>query len=150
MPHHYFANLLPEANRIRICRERKISVDNDFELLRAIGGECAGAFSILGDESEDRPSQYRELSDKDLTDLLVKRNPSVVVEEGDNPPRLSLAGAQDKAPVKYENGRGHYPNMADKTEQKDPGLTGCTYADEKLLPAIRASGRFVDQEMGSF
>ncbi len=108
--HHYFANLLPEANsRIRVCRERKISVDNDFELLRAIGGECAGAFSILGDESEDTPSQYRELSDKGLTDLLVKRNPSVVVEAGDNPPRLSLAGAQDKAPVKYENGRFNIP-----------------------------------------
>jgi serine/threonine-protein kinase HipA len=108
--HNYFANLLPEADsRKRICRERKISVDNDFELLRAIGGECAGALSILGDEPQDDTPQYRELSSDDLTELLRVRNPSVVVEEGDNPPRLSLAGAQDKSPVKYENGTFYIP-----------------------------------------
>jgi serine/threonine-protein kinase HipA len=108
--HHYFANLLPEANsRLRICREKKISVDNDFELLRAIGGECAGALSILGDEPQQTTPEYRQLSDADLTELLVKRNPSLVVEAGDNPPRLSLAGAQDKAPVKYEDGKFYIP-----------------------------------------
>ncbi len=45
------------------------------------------------------------------------------------------------------NGGGHSPGTADKTEQIDPGITGCDYADEVLLPAIRSSGRFVDQEM---
>jgi serine/threonine-protein kinase HipA len=108
--HHYFSNLLPEANtRIRICREMKISADNDFELLRAIGGECAGALTILGDEPQDAAPQYRQLNDADLTALLVKRNPLIVVEEGDNPPRLSLPGAQDKAPVKYEDGNFYIP-----------------------------------------
>lgn len=108
--HHYFSNLLPEANsRIRICREKKISVDNDFELLRAIGGECAGALSILGDEPQHASPKYRQLSDTDLTELLVKRNPAAVVQAGDNPPRLSLAGAQDKAPVKYEDGNFYIP-----------------------------------------
>jgi len=108
--HNYFANLLPEADsRKRICREKKISVDNDFELLRAIGGECAGALSILGDEPQDIAPHYRELSNDDLEELLRVRNPAVVVEEGDNPPRLSLAGAQDKAPVKYENGKFYIP-----------------------------------------
>ena len=108
--HNYFANLLPEADsRKRICREKKISVDNDFELLRAIGGECAGALSILGDESQDAAPQYRELSNDNLAELLRIRNPAVVVEEGDNPPRLSLAGTQDKAPVKYENGTLYIP-----------------------------------------
>jgi len=108
--HNYFANLLPEANsRMRICREKKISVGNDFELLRAIGGECAGALSILGDEPYAAASEYRQLGDADLTELLLKRNPSAVVKAGDNPPRLSLAGAQDKAPVKYANGRFYIP-----------------------------------------
>jgi serine/threonine-protein kinase HipA len=108
--HHYFANLLPEANsRIRICREKKISVDNDFELLRAIGGECAGALSILGDEPRETAPRYRQLSDEDLTNLLVKRTPSAVIDTSDNPPRLSLAGAQDKAPVKYKDGQFYIP-----------------------------------------
>jgi len=108
--HHYFANLLPEADsRTRICREKKISVENDFELLRAIGGECAGALSILGNEPKDEAPEYRELSNDDLTELLRVRNPAVVVEDGDSPPRLSLAGAQDKAPVKYEDGKFYIP-----------------------------------------
>ncbi len=44
-------------------------------------------------------------------------------------------------------GGGHSPDMADKTEQVDPGIIGCDYSDEVLLPAIRSTGRFVDQEM---
>ena len=39
----FFTNLLPEgATREGICARLKLSVDNDFALLRAIGGECAG------------------------------------------------------------------------------------------------------------
>ena len=45
--HRFFANLLPEANvRLQICRMPGISPDNDFALLKAIGGDCAGALTI--------------------------------------------------------------------------------------------------------
>ena len=45
--HRFFANLLPEGNvREQIVRDLKLP-DSDFGLLRAIGGECAGAPSIL-------------------------------------------------------------------------------------------------------
>ncbi|MCB1772015.1 MAG: hypothetical protein KDI88_00240 [Gammaproteobacteria bacterium] len=44
-------------------------------------------------------------------------------------------------------GGGHAPVEADKVEQADPGVTGCAYADGKLLPAMRELGRFVDQEV---
>lgn len=47
-----------------------------------------------------------------------------------------------------ESGGGHLPEAAGKGGQKDPGVTGCNYADEILLPAIRRIGRFVDQEFG--
>ncbi|QBY55365.1 Wadjet anti-phage system protein JetD domain-containing protein [Cupriavidus oxalaticus] len=40
----------------------------------------------------------------------------------------------------------HAPDEARKSGQTDPGLTGCRYADEVLLPALRRLGRFVDQE----
>lgn len=44
----FFANLLPEANvRTLVCRRLGISEGNDFALLAAIGGECAGALSIV-------------------------------------------------------------------------------------------------------
>jgi len=44
-------------------------------------------------------------------------------------------------------GQGHHPDEADKGAQTDPGPTGCAYADEVLLPALREHGRFVDQEL---
>ena len=44
-------------------------------------------------------------------------------------------------------GEGHAPDVADKAEQKDPGETGCEFADNELLPAIRRGGRFLDQEV---
>ncbi len=42
---------------------------------------------------------------------------------------------------------GHTPSAAHKQEQIDPGETGCPYADEVLLPALRKYGLYVDQEM---
>lgn len=44
------------------------------------------------------------------------------------------------------NGHGHTPEQARKQGQTDPGQTGCDYADQQLLPALRATGRFLDQE----
>lgn len=44
-------------------------------------------------------------------------------------------------------GGGHTPDIADKIDQIDPGNTGCNYADRELLPLIRSTGRFADQEL---
>ncbi|NTV95861.1 MAG: hypothetical protein HGA75_10670 [Thiobacillus sp.] len=43
-------------------------------------------------------------------------------------------------------GESHAPEEAAKSGQTDPVATGCGYADEVLLPALRRYGRFVDQE----
>ncbi len=98
--HRFFANLLPEgAVREGVVRDLKIP-GTDFDLLRAIGGECAGALSILPTErtpSEERP--YRRLTDEDLTRLAQRRAHAQTLWSGDRRPRLSLAGAQDKCPV---------------------------------------------------
>lgn len=45
------------------------------------------------------------------------------------------------------NGGGHAPETTGKQEQKDAGQTGCEFADNELLPMLRKTGRFVDQEM---
>jgi len=42
--------------------------------------------------------------------------------------------------------QGHPPETADKSGQMDPGITGCTYADNVLLPLMRQSQQFADQE----
>ncbi len=48
--------------------------------------------------------------------------------------------------VSLSAGDGHPPEAARKSGQLDPGMTGCAYADETLLPALRQHRRFVDQE----
>jgi hypothetical protein len=41
---------------------------------------------------------------------------------------------------------GHSPAESGKERQRPVDRTGCTYADETLIPALRAHGCFVDQE----
>jgi hypothetical protein len=43
-------------------------------------------------------------------------------------------------------GAGHSPEAAEKQGQRLVEETGCPYADSVLLPALRETGRFVDQE----
>jgi hypothetical protein len=45
-----------------------------------------------------------------------------------------------------EEGYGHEPVAVGKENQRDPGTTGCAYADNVLLPKMREIGRFMDQE----
>ncbi|CAM4066550.1 DUF2220 family protein [Roseateles saccharophilus] len=44
-------------------------------------------------------------------------------------------------------GSGHAPGDAGKERQQDPVVTGCAFADEVLLPALRTTGRCMDQEL---
>lgn len=44
------------------------------------------------------------------------------------------------------SGGGHTPEATAKLGQKVSRETACIYADEKLIPALNKSGRFVDQE----
>ena len=46
--HRFFANLLPEGPlRESVCRQLKISPDNDLALLAALGEDCAGALVVV-------------------------------------------------------------------------------------------------------
>lgn len=105
----FFAGLLPEAEkRDRIARSLGVSEKNDFALLDAIGGECAGAVALwpAGERPPpDRPaSPAKPLDERDLIEILetLPRRPLLVGKSGQ---RLSLAGSQDKLPVRFENGR---------------------------------------------
>ncbi|MBU2884983.1 DUF2220 domain-containing protein [Gilvimarinus agarilyticus] len=48
--------------------------------------------------------------------------------------------------ARLQQGEGHSAAMAAKAAQLDPGTTGCAYADDELLVAIRRQQGFVDQE----
>ncbi|OPY16310.1 MAG: Serine/threonine-protein kinase HipA [Syntrophus sp. PtaB.Bin075] len=102
----FFSNLLPEAEVKRAIAQRlRISESNDFALLNSIGGECAGAVSVLpaGVAPVMKPG-YRELREEELHRIIIElpRRPLLAGEEG---MRLSLAGAQNKLPVYMEDHR---------------------------------------------
>ena len=98
----FFAGILPdEGPRQQIAAILGISERNDFAMLQRIGGECAGAVSLL---PKDAPpptmgeTRVRELSEKELEDIVeeLPRRPLMAGREG---LRLSLAGSQSKLPV---------------------------------------------------
>jgi serine/threonine-protein kinase HipA len=129
--HRFFANLLPEGGvREQIIRDLKIS-NTDFNLLRAIGGECAGALSILSVEHEpSRHNDYHPITDQELADLVARRG-QVYTWSTREQPRLSLAGAQDKCPVMLRD--GHY--LLPRQESPSSHILKFELADYRHLPA---------------
>jgi len=101
--HHFFANLLPEGNvRGQICKSLKISPNNDFELLKAVGGDCAGALTITGSggiDSIDLVPRYEPVTEEQLALWSVGTASAFAAVTGHSEIRLSLAGAQDKLPI---------------------------------------------------
>ena len=103
----FFGGILPEAHmRMVIARQLGISEKNDFALLSAIGGECAGAISLLPSTSTPQNLQpsYRVLNTQAVSDILqtMHQRPMIAGEDGI---RLSLAGAQDKLPIAIRDGQ---------------------------------------------
>jgi len=104
----FFAGLLPEGNLRRlIAQQCQVSSQNDFALLSAIGGECAGAITFV---PQGQPTATTEqagvewLDEPQLMALLdeLPRRPMLAGRDG---VRLSLAGAQDKLPVVFDGQR---------------------------------------------
>ncbi len=96
----FFTNLLPEGGlRTLVCRRLGISEDNDFGLLSAIGGECAGALALLTQEDEDVMQDGYHVIDEDELAEIMRDSSALPAYTGQRGFRLSLAGAQDKLPV---------------------------------------------------
>jgi serine/threonine-protein kinase HipA len=101
----FFANLLPEGQlRDHFASKHRVAADDDFGLLAALGGDCAGALSVYpgGPEFtlEERRPRYRPLPEEELARLLDEAyimDPSFLREAERT--RLSLAGVQDKLPI---------------------------------------------------
>jgi serine/threonine-protein kinase HipA len=94
----FFGGLLPEDyNRELIARNLGITAQNDYAMLREIGGECAGAVALL-DPAAELPSQqhaYHAVSEAELESILDSL-PQKPLLAGEAEVRLSLAGAQNK------------------------------------------------------
>ena len=83
-----------------------ISVVNDFELLRRIGGECAGALVILPEgEPASHEGRYRPLCQDEIDTAAHSVVPARRLMSG--PMRFSLAGRQNKWAV-YQDADGAF------------------------------------------
>jgi serine/threonine-protein kinase HipA len=110
----FFAGLLPEEHqRDAVAKALGLSRGNDFGLLNALGGDVAGALSLLPDgiapPAPPAPHQVpRLLDDAALIGVLdaLPTRPPLAGQEG---LRLSLAGAQAKLPVVLSDGRVALP-----------------------------------------
>lgn len=108
----FFSNLLPEGPVLStILKLKRLPQGDIYAQLALLGEEVAGAFSIvlekkLASSPEPRYQIYDQTSiEKDLQQLshhkpLLMQHAAL---------RLSLAGAQNKIPVKFENGHFWLP-----------------------------------------
>jgi serine/threonine-protein kinase HipA len=143
----FFAGILPdEGPREKVAAILGISARNDFAMLERIGGECAGAVSLLPEDMAPpdlADTRLRELSEKELQEVVAElpRRPLMAGQEG---VRLSLAGAQDKLPVVVHEAKiclplGDAPSSHILKPEPDrfPGLVSNEILCMKLASAIR-------------
>lgn len=129
----FFGGILPEeGQRAAIARALGVSVGNDFRMLEYLGGEVAGALTLLPEgELPAAPSSGapRVLGDAEIVQLL-DRLPLRPMLAGEDGLRLSLAGAQSKLPVLVVDGQIALPAPGQPTShilkppiERFPGTT---------------------------
>jgi len=118
----FFAGLLPEGEFLKaVARAFGVSADNAFSVLAEIGGECAGAVSLVSPGEVPpfaEPTAPTWLEEEELGELLAElpsRPLLAGLDDEDGGMRLSLAGARDKLPVLARGSRlgitrGHPPS----------------------------------------
>lgn len=100
----FFSGLLPdESVRERLANYLGLSEQNTYALLKAIGGECAGAVSLhttpISSKNPTTPS-YHILEEPQASKLLaeLEKRPLLV---GEKNVRISGAGAQNKLMISF-------------------------------------------------
>lgn len=118
---YYFDNLLPDSAEIRRrIRTRFQTRSTDaFDLLSAIGRDCAGAVQLL--PPDQVPEGWNRIAAEPLTDAGVEATlrevtaASPLGPEERNEFRISLAGAQEKTALLRMSGRWFRPTKATPT-----------------------------------
>lgn len=102
----FFAGLLPEeSQRQRIAAVLGIPEQDDFALLEAIGGECAGALTILPRGMAPRvDGPHLSPCPEERLAEIIRALPYRPMLAGEKGLRLSLAGAQSKLPIVFKDG----------------------------------------------
>jgi serine/threonine-protein kinase HipA len=135
---HYFENLLPDSADIRRRLRRRFHARSGeaFDLLAAVGRDCAGAVQLLppGAEPEGwNRIDAQALKDAEVEVILASVTSDAPLGQGDDADlRLSIAGAQEKTALLRMGGKWYRPHGATPTTHilKLPlGLVGNMRAD---------------------
>lgn len=138
----FFAGLLPEeAQRDAVARALGLSRGNDFALLKALGGDVAGALT-LWPEGETPPAYDGAVAREPLGDnaliAMLDALPTRPFLAGDEGLRLSLAGAQSKIPVVLVDGEVALPTPGQPTTHiLKPPMTRFAASTENEAFAMR-------------
>jgi serine/threonine-protein kinase HipA len=131
----FFANLLPEGAILdTLAKLRRLPRGDVYRMIEAFGRECAGAFEIVPEDEAtrgERAPQYRQYTRKELVADLARLRDNIPLLARHAELRLSLAGAQNKIPVRYADGELWLPE-------------GDAPSTHILKPALQPSRLFPD------
>ncbi len=106
----FFTNLLPEDKmREQIANNLNLSMNNDFQLLSAIAGDCVGNISVFSkDQLAHNKYIYRPISETDLNEFTshLIDQPLLAGEQG---VRMSISGSEEKLPIFIQNNEMFLP-----------------------------------------
>lgn len=147
----FFAGLIPEGEFLKaVARALGVSAGNPFSVLEEIGGECAGAVSLVPQGIEppfDRSPPPRWLDEAELSRMLqeLPMRPLLIGSDGEEEIlRLSLAGAQNKLPVLADDTRlgitRGKPPSSHIIKKPDLGLPELVANEAYCLALARESG----------
>lgn len=115
----YFENLLPDSGEIRRRIGQHVGAQSDtaFDLLEKIGRDCVGALQLTVEQQPApnvRAINASPISDDAIGQLLLKTSGSRIfgAPELDDDFRLSLAGAQEKTALLFQDGHWFRPHGA--------------------------------------
>ena len=134
----FFSNLLPEGPVLdTLLQLRRLPRGNVYRLLEAFGRECAGAFAIVVEEEagEAAPTgRYREYPRSELIEDLTRLRENIPLLGSHADLRLSLAGAQNKIPLRYADGQLWLPEAgAASTHLLKPSLQPARLFPDSVL-----------------
>jgi serine/threonine-protein kinase HipA len=118
---HFFDNLLPENPQVRRRMRTRFQTDSTdpFDLLSAVGRDCAGAVQLLPPDRE--PEGWDRVEAKALSVADVERllrevvNPKAPGSDDSDDFRISIAGAQEKTALLAMAGKWFRPQGATPT-----------------------------------
>jgi len=141
--HAFFTGLLPEENMLTATANTiGTSSLNYFKLLTELGKEPVGAIQI-GQPTAIKPFQYEEITLEELNQFVNQNDSLLSTLYHEKELRLSLAGAQSKTGLFYENNRYFIPKngspsniIVKPANQRFPDLVYNEYACMKIAKSL--------------